>query len=120
MAASLWVSHIPLFRAFFFSDPPKLSPALLYNNAVTVAEAKAAMPWAKTFLLGILAGCYIAFGGTLSIAIGGAVPSADPGIQKLLFGLFFPVGLFMVLVSGGELVTVRPPSASLFPSSLRL
>ena len=32
----------------------------------------------KTFLLGVLAGVYIAFGGALSYAIGGQVPQVQP------------------------------------------
>lgn len=32
--------------------------------------------------------------------------TANPGLQKLLFGLFgLPFGLFMVVVAGGELFT---------------
>lgn len=32
--------------------------------------------------------------------------SSDPGLQKLIFGLFgLPFGLYMVLTAGGELFT---------------
>ncbi|CAN0327248.1 unnamed protein product, partial [Hapterophycus canaliculatus] len=42
----------------------------------------------------------------LACPIGSNAKTANPGLQKLLFGLFgLPFGLFMVLVAGGELFT---------------
>ena len=73
--------------------------------------AKGELPWAKTLLLAIMAGCYISFGNMLAIVVGGGVPNADPGIQKFLYGLVFPVGLMLVVISGAELVTVRLSAA---------
>ncbi|CAM9237288.1 unnamed protein product [Ascophyllum nodosum] len=70
---------------------------------------KAAKAPTETLLLGIISGCHIAFGGLLAITIGGAMPGIkeqNPGLQKLVYGLFgLPFGLYMVLVSGGELFT---------------
>eukprot|EP00904_Undaria_pinnatifida_P004882 jgi/Undpi1/1523/HiC_scaffold_11.g04913.m1 len=86
-----------------------LPPPALYANAVEIGAKKGAGAPVDTFLLGIISGCHIAFGGLLAVTIGGSLPAmktANPGLQKLLFGLFgLPFGLYMVLTSGGELFT---------------
>eukprot|EP00903_Cladosiphon_okamuranus_P006030 g5948.t1 len=85
------------------------APPGLYANAVEVGAKKAAGKPADILLLGMVSGFHIGFGGLLAITVGGSIPaikSANPGLQKLLFGLFgLPFGLFMVLVAGGELFT---------------
>ena len=70
-------------------------------------DFKATAPIWKLFLLGILAGAYIAFG-----AYGSTVASfnlmADPatfGLGKLVSAAVFPVGLMMVVLCGAELFT---------------
>jgi formate/nitrite transporter len=73
-----------------------------------VAESKAQTPVAKTFVLALLAGGYIAMGGLLAIAVGGGLPGLsanNPGIQKLLFGAVFPLGLILCAIAGAELFT---------------
>ncbi len=62
----------------------------------------------RFFLLTILAGIYIAFGGTLSLIVGYGFPglTADnPALQRLLSGAMFPIGLILVVVLGAELFT---------------
>lgn len=59
-------------------------------------------------MLTILAGVYIAFGGIMSVILGYGFPgiTADnPGLQKLLSGAIFPIGLILVVVLGAELFT---------------
>ncbi len=73
-----------------------------------VAESKANTPVAKTFVLAILAGGYIAIGGLLAVVIGGGLPGIsanNPGIQKLLFGAVFPLGLILCAIAGADLFT---------------
>ena len=70
--------------------------------------AKAALSWRRILVLGFLAGVYIAFGGLLAVMVGGGVPGlreSNPGLQKLLFGSVFPVGLVLVVLAGAELFT---------------
>lgn len=85
------------------------SPAATYEAAVTAATAKAAQPWMKTLLLGIVAGAYVAMGGLLALRVGGSLGNmADvyPGLQRILFGAIgLPTGLMLVLTAGGELFT---------------
>jgi formate/nitrite transporter len=62
----------------------------------------------KTFVLALLGGAYIAFGGILAIMIGGGIPAiaaANPGLQKFIFAAVFPLGLILIAVAGGELFT---------------
>lgn len=74
----------------------------------------------RFFLLTILAGAYIALGGILSVIIGFGFPeftAGNPGLQKLLSGCAFPVGLILVVVLGAELFTGN--NALLMPPLMR-
>lgn len=55
-----------------------------------------------------LAGAFISIGGILSLTIGYGFPEAaqhNPGLQKLLAGAMFPIGLILVVALGAELFT---------------
>ncbi len=70
--------------------------------------AKSEMPTGPLLTLGFLAGAFIAFGGLLAVVVGGGLPgiqAENPGLQKLVFGSVFPVGLILVVVAGAELFT---------------
>eukprot|EP00771_Trimastix_marina_P003967 gnl/Trimastix_PCT/69.p2 GENE.gnl/Trimastix_PCT/69~~gnl/Trimastix_PCT/69.p2 ORF type:complete len:321 (+),score=88.39 gnl/Trimastix_PCT/69:57-1019(+) len=84
---------------------PAKTPKEAFQAIVNASKAKAAQPWHKTFVLGILAGAYIAFGGFLAIRVAGNMPNSDVGVQKLMFGSVFPVGLMLVIMCGAELFT---------------
>ena len=61
----------------------------------------------KLFLLAVLAGAYIAFGGEAS-AMASFNLTANPetlGLGKLVAGTVFPVGLMLVVLGGAELFT---------------
>jgi formate/nitrite transporter len=84
------------------------TPAQIVNIAIASSLEKAKYPVSKLFILSFLAGAYIAFGGLLSIVIGGGAPTIaaqNPGISKFIFGAVFPVGLMMVVLAGAELFT---------------
>ena len=84
-------------------------PPSTYQKAVALGAAKAAAPLWKTFMMSVLAGAFIGFGGTLAFTVGAAVPgiaAANPGLQKMILGAFgLPFGLLMVLLSGADLFT---------------
>lgn len=86
-----------------------LPPPEMFKNAVNVGAKKASLPASKIFTLGVLSGCHIGFGALLALSVGGNVPGVvgtNPGLQKIIFGLFgLPFGLYMTLVGGGELFT---------------
>ncbi|TFU93759.1 formate/nitrite transporter family protein [Barnesiella sp. WM24] len=87
------------------------TPAEVIDSAMTAGQNKLRLQssgYTRFAILTILAGIYIAFGGTLSLIIGYGFPgiTADnPALQKLLSGAMFPIGLILVVVLGAELFT---------------
>ncbi|CAK0870418.1 unnamed protein product [Prorocentrum cordatum] len=62
----------------------------------------------KIFHQSFYAGCYIGFGGMLSMVVAGGLDSAaqdNPTIQTFVFAALFPVNLLLILLSGGVLIT---------------
>ncbi len=79
------------------------SPAEIARNYIAIGKAKVRLPVAKLFLLAVLAGAFIAFGGIASTTAAVSVPMASIG--KLIGACVFPGGLTMVLLAGSELFT---------------
>lgn len=80
----------------------------LFQYAVKLAEKKASLPWPQLMSLSFLAGAHIGFAMMVAVQAGGAVPgiaATDPGVQRLLYAIIFPVGIISVLLSSAELVT---------------
>ncbi|MDO5035791.1 MAG: formate/nitrite transporter family protein [Porphyromonas sp.] len=76
--------------------------------AVQAAVKKYQTPTAKLIALAILAGAYIALGGALSVIVSYGSPAmteAVPSLTKFLAGAFFPIGLILISLVGGELFT---------------
>ena len=74
------------------------SPKEIANNYIAIGKGKVNTPVAKMFVLGILAGIFIAFGGVASTAAAVSIPLASVG--KFLGACIFPGGLTMVLLAG--------------------
>jgi len=82
-----------------------LPPPTMARKAEDVGVAKATMATASLFALAVLAGAFIALGAlfaTTVMAGGGELPY---GVQRLLGGLAFSLGLILVVVAGAELFT---------------
>jgi formate/nitrite transporter len=74
--------------------------------AQTMGVAKATSPWFTVFILGILAGAYIGFGGLLSTTVTFDMAARwGVGFTKVLGGAAFSVGLMLVVIAGAELFT---------------
>jgi formate/nitrite transporter len=74
--------------------------------ASKVGVGKVTSPWFTVFILGILAGAYIGFGGMLSTSITfDMAPIAGIGFKKFMAGSVFSVGLILVVIAGAELFT---------------
>jgi len=74
--------------------------------ASTVSVAKATSPWLSVFVLGILAGAYIGFGGLLSTTVTFDLAAhVGIGLTKFLGGSAFSLGLILVVIAGAELFT---------------
>lgn len=93
---------------------PKEVLALVEKSAAD----KVSLPVRKLLVLAFLAGVYIAMGGLFSLIIGYGFPSMSgaPGLQRLLSGLVFPLGLMLVVFAGAELFTGN--NAVLVPGAL--
>eukprot|EP00009_Paramoeba_aestuarina_P008753 CAMPEP_0201520084 /NCGR_PEP_ID=MMETSP0161_2-20130828/10475_1 /ASSEMBLY_ACC=CAM_ASM_000251 /TAXON_ID=180227 /ORGANISM="Neoparamoeba aestuarina, Strain SoJaBio B1-5/56/2" /LENGTH=485 /DNA_ID=CAMNT_0047918343 /DNA_START=81 /DNA_END=1539 /DNA_ORIENTATION=- len=72
--------------------------------AVGIAVEKK-VSWAidKFIVLAFMAGCYVGVGATAAASIASQIE--DPAEAAIVFALFYPIGLFLVLFVGGELFT---------------
>lgn len=80
----------------------------IINTASNVGTDKANRPLGRLFVLSILAGAFISLGGLLSLIIGYGFPemaASNPGLQKMLSALAFPIGLFLIVMFGADLFT---------------
>eukprot|EP01114_Cavostelium_apophysatum_P016760 TRINITY_DN4831_c0_g1_i1.p1 TRINITY_DN4831_c0_g1~~TRINITY_DN4831_c0_g1_i1.p1 ORF type:complete len:347 (-),score=56.45 TRINITY_DN4831_c0_g1_i1:25-1065(-) len=84
------------------------TPKETYAAVKLVSEKKSQIPLDKLVVLGFLAGVYIAFGGLFAVTVAFGSPglaAENPGLQKLLIGVTFPLALFAIIFLGGELFT---------------
>lgn len=84
-------------------DKKMLSPEEITTYVEEVGVKKANNKCVQTLLLGILAGVFIALGAYASSVASHGV--SDPGLQKVVAGTVFPIGLILVLICGSELFT---------------
>ncbi len=80
-----------------------LSPSEIADFTVNVGIKKANLSALNQFILGILAGAFIAFGAQASNMATHTI--SDVATAKLISGLIFPAGLILVLMAGAELFT---------------
>lgn len=98
------------------------TPVEVIEAASNAGASKAALSdkgGGRFWLLAVLAGIYIAMGGTLSVILGYGFPeitASNPSLQRLLSGAAFPLGLILVVILGAELFTGN--NAVLMPSVL--
>lgn len=77
-------------------------------KATNAGTEKATRPLGRLFVLSVLAGAFISLGGMLSVIIGFGFPeisASNPGLQKLMSALMFPIGLFLIVMFGADLFT---------------
>ncbi len=83
-----------------------LMPGEMAAKAAEVGVRKAAMGFVPVFVLGILAGAFIALGAAFATTVSAGAAGVVPyGIIRLLAGLAFSLGLILVIVGGAELFT---------------
>jgi len=81
-------------------------PEKVAEIALKAGIKKANMSISSTLILGFLAGAYIALGFMLTIRVTGNLPDNIWGSFGSFIGAsVFPVGLILILIAGGELVT---------------
>ena len=97
------------------------TPAEIVAQAERAALNKILLSFPRTLVAAMLAGIYIAMGGLLSLLIGYGFPewtAGNPGLQKLLSGCMFPLGLILVVLAGAELFTGN--NAVLIPGFMKM
>jgi formate/nitrite transporter len=82
-------------------------PEEMARRAEYIGVLKSEAPFLKLFFLAILAGSFIALGAIFAttVAIQGAGTAVPFGVNQLLVGLAFCLGLILVIVAGAELFT---------------
>lgn len=89
-------------------EKPTMRPLLIPHEIEAQAEeagcTKASMPLARMFMLAVLAGTFIAFGGSFMLVVR-SDQTLSFAVAQVLGGLVFCLGLFLVLVAGAELFT---------------
>ncbi|MBG9735185.1 formate/nitrite transporter family protein [Paenibacillus alvei] len=82
-----------------------LKPQQIAEATVDTGTIKARNPLSAMLILGFLAGAFIALGYLLYIRVTAAAPAEWGSINSLIGAALFPVGLILVLLAGGELLT---------------
>lgn len=82
-----------------------LPPAEMARKAEAVGAAKTAMPRGQVFVLSVLAGAFIALGAMFATTVTAGGDGLPYGVERLLGGLAFSLGLVLVVVAGAELFT---------------
>jgi formate/nitrite transporter len=82
---------------------PTLTPTEAADAYVAASVGKAKSGALRLLILGIAAGIFIGLGAVAASTAAHAIP--DVGLQRLVSGLVFPIGLVMVVLLGTELFT---------------
>lgn len=84
------------------------APHEVIQTSEALAQKKVSMPLPVTIALAVAAGAYIALGGALATFLSLGMPAlteGNPALVKLISGTFFPIGLILIVLVGGELFT---------------
>lgn len=88
------------------------APKAGYHMLAAKGAAATTMPVVPNLLSGGLAGAYVAFGGALALSVASALGDVAPGVQKLVFGLLFPIALLNIVATGSQLFTGNTASVA--------
>jgi formate transporter len=86
------------------ADSNFMTPAEVAKAFVGIGEKKASLPFDKMLVLGILAGVYVGFAAHVATVVATGAWQVV-GLQKLIVGAAFTVGLMLVVIPGAELFT---------------
>lgn len=84
------------------------SPPDTYITFAEKGASNAHLPKRKILHQSILGGCYVGFGGLISLMIAGnlgGISAANPGIAKMAFAALFPVNLLLIVTTSAQLFT---------------
>lgn len=95
-----------------------LTPAQVAAAMVEHGIVKHRTRYEIMFFKAFIAGVFLSYGGLLSTVLGGGaagLTATNPGLEKILAGAVFPVGLVMIVLTGQELLT---SNMMVFPMAL--
>ena len=92
-------------QVFIPSGLDALPPPAMARRAEQVGEAKASLPTLTILALSVLAGAFIALGAIFATTVMSNGDTFAYGVNRLLGGLTFSLGLILVVVAGAELFT---------------
>jgi len=84
------------------------TPKETYQGMSDKGAANAKLSPYKTLHQSVMGGAYVGFGALLSLTVAGTmakITDGNPGLQKVIFAALFPVNLFLILTTGGQLFT---------------
>ena len=81
------------------------SPNEIVDVAIAKGIEKTKMPYKKISILSFIGGAFIALGYLAYIRVSGNLPAEWGGLPHLLGASVFPIGLILILLGGGELIT---------------
>ncbi|CAM3120700.1 formate/nitrite transporter family protein [Lactiplantibacillus plajomi] len=81
------------------------SPQEVLPNSIAKGVAKVQLPLLSKLILGFFGGALIALGFLADVRVAGALPASFGGFATILGAGVFPLGLIVILLMGGELVT---------------
>ena len=102
----------PLMTLRGGSFPP---PKAGYHGLAAKGAAVSSVPVVPNLLSGALSGAYVSFGSVVALSIAGAIPGiaeSNPGLQKMIFALLFPIALLNIVVTGTQLFTGNTASVA--------
>lgn len=79
-----------------------------YISFAEKGASNAHLPKRKIFHQSVLGGCFVGFGGLISLAIAGnlgGMSATNPGIAKMAFAALFPVNLLLIVSTSAQLFT---------------
>jgi hypothetical protein len=91
------------------TPPPPFDPNKTLSNVRDLGVAQRARGSDQLFVSSFLGGAMLSWGSILMMVVAGGAPSlaGDPGLQALVRGVVFPVGLSLIVLSKSELVTAN-------------
>lgn len=90
-----------------------LKPEETALAALQAGYKKANMGLSEQIPLGFAAGAFVALGYMLALRSTAALPAGWEGLSSLISGAVFPIGLILVMIAGGELLTGNMMSLSM-------
>ena len=85
---------------------PIKKPLEIEMELETIGKTKAELNFASVFVLAVLAGVYIGFGGALATLVSHDLATyVGVGFSKIVAGAVFSIGLVLVILGGAELFT---------------